>query len=511
MKEWFWKGVENRIERLEDESVPFIYYVGIFVSVIFVRSFLELVVYRQSFNFKDLAIHYNLFWVTALSLLLIIFYLATKEKIEKIARVLLASFTVVLTAPLIDLLVYGREVYQIQYILKADFRGLIQRFFTYFGPLDESSGISIGMRLEILVIISLCFIYFIYKNKDLIRSLIFSFLVYAGIFFIGSMPSLLDNTFNLLGREIIINYIQCHLLIIIIFVTILFYLVKRRYLIEIIKDIRPYRMMHFQMMFFLGLAIGHRLSPTGLTGDVLSIILTLISILFACLFSLFVNNIVDYDIDKVSNKERPLVTGSISLKTYKKISALFFLLAVTYSLAAGYISLFFIIIFMGNYFLYSVPPLRLKRIPILSKLPIALNSLLLLFLGHSFTGELLDLPVMIPIFFFTVYTLGINFIDIKDHEGDKKEGIKTIPVLLGLKKAKLLIGAFFALAVFSSYFLIEELISLTPTLSTVFILILGSVGVVEFYLINREEYEEAPVFITYLILLFLFTYILFVL
>jgi len=69
MKEWFWKRVENRIEHLEDESVPFIYYVGIFVSVLFLRQFLELFVYRQSFSFKDLAIHYNL-WFTCVLLFL---------------------------------------------------------------------------------------------------------------------------------------------------------------------------------------------------------------------------------------------------------------------------------------------------------------------------------------------------------------------------------------------------------------------------------------------------------
>lgn len=513
MKKWFMEKADKYIERLEDESVPLIYYIGTFISILFIRDFIEVIVYRQRFDFEVLVIRYNPFYVGVLLSLCIIFYLATKEKIEKIARVLLASFSLILLGPLIDLFVYGRGEYQITYLRGGTYREAIRAFFT-LGPLEEvrgHTGISIGMRIEVLVILFLCFVYFVYKNKDRIKSLIFSFTVYASLVFFGAIIFLLNNIFDSL--ETVLRILpSVFLFIIIVLLSILFYLVKRRYLIELIKDIRPYRTGHFFLMFILGLGIGHRMNPIDLTPEFASnLILTLLSILFAGMFLICLNNIEDYEIDKVSNKKRPLVTGAIPLGSYKRISIVFLLLALVYSLAAGYKPLFFIILGIGNYLLYSAPPFRLKRIPILSKLPIALNSMLLLFLGHSFTGELFDLPAMIPIFFLTIYALAINFIDIKDHEGDKKRGIKTLPVLLGLKKAKLLIGTSFALAVFLSYFPFKEIVSLGPTLSTLIVILLGAVGVIGFYLINRDDYEEGPVFMTYLVLLFLLTYLIFIL
>lgn len=273
---------------------------------------------------------------------------------------------------------------------------------------------------------------------------------------------------------------------------------------EMLRDIRPFRLAHFLLMFFIGFVLGFTQTSNTMTNSSLLVNVTItvipaISIFFGWLFCVFFNNITDLEIDKISNKDRPLVKGSIEEGTYKRVTVLLFILAIVFSLASGYKTLFFVGLFMLNYTLYSAKPLRLKRIPVLSKLVISFNSLVLLILGHSLVADFMNMPMIIPIFFLTVFTLAINFIDLKDYEGDKKEGVKTLPVIFGMKKAKRIIGSFFIISMVLSYFLIREIVELTGTQSISIVAFLSSLGLIEFYLINREEYRERPVFSIYLL------------
>jgi 4-hydroxybenzoate polyprenyltransferase len=96
-------------------------------------------------------------------------------------------------------------------------------------------------------------------------------------------------------------------------------------------------------------------------------------------------------------------------------------------------------------------------------------------------------------------TLVINFIDLKDYEGDKKAGIKTLPVICGLKKAKLIIGGFFLI----SYAILNWVLLDTNLLVPGLIF-----GGLHFYYINKRQYQEKLVFLTYLLsLLLLFIYL----
>ena len=124
-----------------------------------------------------------------------------------------------------------------------------------------------------------------------------------------------------------------------------------------------------------------------------------------------------------------------------------------------------------------------------------MNSLLLVILGYYYVTGTTEIPLEVFLFFLVGFTAFINFIDIKDYEGDKKAGIKTIPTLLGLKRSKLLIGLFFLLGYISMSIFLNDL------LYSSFMIIFG---VVEFFLINRENYDERPVFLIYLLSLIIF-------
>jgi 4-hydroxybenzoate polyprenyltransferase len=228
--------------------------------------------------------------------------------------------------------------------------------------------------------------------------------------------------------------------------------------------------------------------------NVFSFLFVPFSILFAGIFSLITNNIADEEIDKISNPARPSVTKSIPSGHYLVLAWISLGLAVVYSAAAGYAMLFCVLVVTGNYYLYSMRPLRLKRVAVASKVIISGNSLILVLAGYYLVNEKFDsFPVSfclatLPLLFF--FTVAVNFIDLKDYEGDKIAGFKTLPVLVGLRKSKMIIGACFFLAYISTYFVFMNTYLLVGSIA---------IGASQYFLISRERYSEKPVFIVYLL------------
>jgi 4-hydroxybenzoate polyprenyltransferase len=270
-----------------------------------------------------------------------------------------------------------------------------------------------------------------------------------------------------------------------------FYVLRKNYFLSVVRDIRPWRLVHFEAMFWVGIFLAKIFSPDKFSfelGKLPAAFLLMMALIFAWLFSVLTNNIADRDIDEVANKERPTVTSIIPPSRYKVLAALFFGAAVIYSTAVDFTSFFLMLVFVGNYFLYSMPPLRLKRVTFFSKSLIALNSLVALLLGYYLASRTFMVPGKITLFFMVFMTASLNFIDIKDYRGDKRAGIKTLPVVLGPKDAKLLISFFVA----ASYVFLP-LIFPDPRLSFV-AAVLGTGQVI---FINRSFYREEPVFLIY--------------
>lgn len=496
------KEIEKFIKGLENLKIPFIYFVLTFFSATTLRNFIEFyLVANLPDNFIDPLVHFYLSYLCLALTLIILFHFATKEKIEKVSRVVLCCFLIVIIPPIIDLIISPEGKYGIAYLLPGFHENLILRFFTFFGSLREL-GVTPGMRIEIALAILGSFIYFYIKKRNLIKSFFFSFLTYCLIFLFCAMPFSIKMFLNVFNLEY--NYsslLMQNFYSILIFLLIggVFFLYNKKYFMEIIKDIRPFRLLHFELMFILGIILAKIFSPLSLQLPTNALFylnggVIMISILFAWLFSVTTNNLVDYKIDKITNKKRPYVSGAIPSTHYKKIALIFFLLALAYALIAGSIILFLIMLFIGNYFFYSMPPLRLKRIIFFSKLLISLNSLILVILGYFFVTKTFDLPVNIVFFFLVFLTASINFIDIKDYKGDKKAGIKTLPVILGLKKSKTIIGFSFLISYSMVYFLLED-IQLLP-----FLILFG---IIQFFLVARKNCKERPVFLVYIISLIL--------
>ena len=492
------KSLTSAINRFENPKTPFLNIIFTFIGVITLRNFLE------QFSTKNpisliLGIHYSVFYIALALSLIILFHWATKESVEKIARIILPCFIILSLVPIADLLLSMGQGYNITYLRPGVHHHLLKGFLLFLCPF-HGQGVSPGQQIEIALVILMSALYFFIKTGRPLRSIFFALLTYALIFFYLALPFILRMLLNILeipyddSNELMV---QLYLLLILPLSQALFYLYKKEYFIAIWKDSRPLRIAHFLAMAVLGLAFSLNPAVKALfipavrqSGVLLSWFFIPPAIIFGWLYSVMVNNCEDYDIDKISNKNRPTVSRTIPLGHYKNISYLFLVLALIYAVAVNFLCFFIMLLWISNYFLYSSPPFRLKKIPFFSKLVVSLNSLLLFALGYSLCEDTLIPPSMITIFFLTCFTAVINFIDIKDYEGDKSAGIKTLPTLWGLRQAKLVIGSFFIITYGLTPFIIGDL-RLFP--------VMAAIGILICWLINRKNYSEKPIFITYLL------------
>jgi homogentisate phytyltransferase / homogentisate geranylgeranyltransferase len=496
------------IAYLENAPIPYSNYIVTFLAAITLRNFLECFSQSLITNYLELPshqllnslIHFNLFYLTVVLLIIIALHIATHTDIQKIAKVILPGSIIIVCVPLVDMILSGGPGYFMNYLQPsndATHHSLLYYFLTYY---RDYAGISWGQRLEIIFILFGVFYYVRTKQKSITRSFITSLFCYTIIFFTAITPYIIDRFFRIINLNIsqsitiFINYY----LIILLPISIWFaFLINKNIFKALIKDLRWLRIGHFELMFFLGIVLTKNYCHLNF----ISSLFLAIAIIFFSLFSIITNNIVDIAIDKISNQTRPLVQNVITVPTYKTIAYVALVMCFIYAIATNWLAFLGIVICIFSYYCYSMPPLRLKRIPLFSKTIIAFVSLMFVLIGYYIAGGALhNFPKNLGLIILIGYTFAANFIDIKDYAGDKANHILTLPVLLGEKTAKLFIGITFLLTTISFHFYLNNWY-LFPWL-----IICGGLG---FYFINQQTYQEWKVFSVYLIsTTFLICYIL---
>ncbi|MDD3487083.1 MAG: UbiA family prenyltransferase [Candidatus Moranbacteria bacterium] len=490
--------------KLENSDIPIFFYVVSFFFLTQLRNFFEQFSTGVPIRF-DIFLHYTLFYVALAPALILFFHHFSRISIAKTAKVVLVFFVIIVLPPVIDLILTRGEGVWIGYL---NDKISLRNFF--FGGLFFSNDVSPGIKIEIAVMLAASFLYFRSKKSSLSKGALLSFGVYSIIFVFSRIPFLLNLFLSLAGCDYVFllydkllsNFFSIIALVLFLFV---FRCANPAYFKAIVKDFRYKRYLFYALMVILGVAIAGSQRFVLSFGIVLDIILYLISLIFASLFSIVTNDITDIDIDRISNKNRPLVTGAIDQYNYEIIAWISLALSLSLSmLAGGFSGFFFIVLFIGVYFLYSMPPFRFKRATFFSKIAISLNSFVLVLSGyHLLTGTLKNFPSGIWPFFLIGITAAANFIDLKDYAGDKKAGIKTLPVVFGERKAKLLISIFFIFAYLMPLWLLNDQIKGKLVSSALLLL-----AAVQFFLINRKKYSERPVMIVILIsvLIILFSF-----
>lgn len=275
---------------------------------------------------------------------------------------------------------------------------------------------------------------------------------------------------------------------------LLFRLWKPGLFFPILKDIRLARILHYYVLYVLGIALFKRGDLLVLNKDnvvlYVDVLLFFFVLLYAAVFAIVTNNIEDIDADRISNPDRPLVKGVVKPNTYFAAGLVSLTCALLLAYFLNYAALTGVVLISLGYYVYSCKPFRLKRYVFIAKSLIGFNSLVSTVTGFCMVGGTFgDFPVPWLIFVLGPLTFAANFVDLKDTEGDKMTEVNTLPVLLGETTARALITVFTVLTYFMGAFLIEKTYAFALAAATC---------VAHVYFLYRKPYRETPVFIIYI-------------
>jgi len=170
-----------------------------------------------------------------------------------------------------------------------------------------------------------------------------------------------------------------------------------------------------------------------------------------------INQIYDRDIDAINKPNRPIPSGRISLRSAWVHTAVFYAAALVMAWFAdppvgvaghGRHACFWIVCVAAFLtWAYSAPPLRTKRLGWGANLTIAIpRGMLLKVAGWSSVLTVLDPEPWYIGLIFGLFLIGAtNTKDFADIEGDRAGGCRTLPVVLGVKRAAQVTAPFFVL------------------------------------------------------------------
>lgn len=172
------------------------------------------------------------------------------------------------------------------------------------------------------------------------------------------------------------------------------------------------------------------------------------------------NDIVDRNIDKINKPKTHVVDNTISLKNARVIFALLTLIIIVLS---TYISVYMFsewaFISFSVYILSLLYDFYFKRSPLMGNVLMALLTsfipLVLFFFAKDCIETLNNEKIIVLIYLYAALPFLIIIprelsLDISDMEGDKADGCKTLPIVIGVKKSKLIVVAFLLLIIFLS-------------------------------------------------------------
>ncbi len=175
------------------------------------------------------------------------------------------------------------------------------------------------------------------------------------------------------------------------------------------------------------------------------------------------NDIMDRDIDAINKPNTHIVGRTISLKSAK---LLFIVMTALVIISSIYISLYIFkewaFISISVYALSILYDVYFKRAPLIGNILMATLAafipLVILFFAKECIIMLNNERIEVLIYLYALFPFLIIIprelsLDISDMEGDKADGCKTLPIVIGVKKSKHVVIAFLLLVVILSVFL----------------------------------------------------------
>lgn len=481
------KRSKKFVGKIENLKLPFLYWIGHLYGIFVLRGILEGFL-EASHHFPKtlhLFVHWPFWNFNFLITIAFILFFFTREKIEKITKLVFAFSFLILFVPIIDFCITGGKGFSLSYAMSTD---EVSSILFAFGGLIGKSIITPGQSFSIWLAILLIFTYIILKNHSITRAALALVSFYLAIIFYASFPLGLALLFGLeqsFNHEMAMLTILFLLCLGVVQGIIWLYLYDRKIARALLNNLKPLRAGHYVGLTALGALFAFSTLP-AVSFDSKSFFASLLSIFFAFEFCLIYNNIYDGQIPKNIKKKQYEKIG------YSLLLFSFFFAALTNAFAIAFL---FLAVILRLY--YSIPPFRLKRLGFMNNAIIGLISTLVAGVGFlSQVPHINKIPLFAGIAVFITFSLAANIKDIKDKEKDKKEGIKTLPVLLGdergLKAVALLTSVSFVIA--------------PALLGYKYLSIIGAFfGILNYLILNKVKREEVT-FALYFVFAIIFAF-----
>lgn len=174
------------VDRIEDQHTPLKRYLFLFLAILSVRLCLEFFSNQRLFRAED-AIHISLWFIFIVECFMLQLHLFSQEKMEKIIRLVVCCFSIALTAPIIDLVVSQGKLSKMNYLAINSFSDMLYSYIT-IGGASLSRGATLGIRIEIVLLVIASFNYVYTKTNSWVKAIIGSISIYTVLFLSGAIP-----------------------------------------------------------------------------------------------------------------------------------------------------------------------------------------------------------------------------------------------------------------------------------------------------------------------------------
>jgi len=442
---------EAAISRIETLAVhPFI--LGMYLAfIVFLREVLEQLFFERYYSFDQFT-HHFFFYIMVFLAGSLLLSLIGKLPILQTTRISSAGFFLIVMPPLIDRFISLRlEPYS--YLLPHEF---LKNFFTFFLFTPKAG---LGIKVEILTILGLSSLYISLKTRSVGRVLLAGLSLYV-LIALSVTPRLLIPIPQITGASIwgARHLIHAFVYLIISLVLGLIYLgrIEKELPKAIFQELATLRTLHFVVMVWAGAYVHLGLN---LVQFPYSLALLFASVLMVLLWlsALLLNNASDLEIDRITNRRRPLVKGQIRPSLYIHLSLVLGIIILGGSVIFKMTTFFLMFLALLSSVAYSLPPLRLRR-KIWSPIFIGWGSCLSFLVGYFMGTPLIELSLpkdvfLLALVIFIAFSLGPLTKDLKDYQGDRQYGVKTLFTVFGRQKGKRIVTVLLSISLLVPVFI----------------------------------------------------------
>lgn len=371
------------VDRIERNPTPLWRYFLLFGAILALRLTLEFFSSHRLFTLDDI-IHIGLWFLFIVLAFLLQLQFFSGVKLERIIKLVVVSFTIALSAPIIDLMISGGNGAKMNYLTINSWSDFWWNYFTAGGS-SITRGATLGIRIEIGLLVIACFNYIRTKTDKIMRSILGAIVIYSVLVLSGSIPALLGFIVKSLHLQYQTNDQSTTLLLFstdlaLIFIAFLRYDLNKMRMI--LGSYQTSITLWNILLVVLGAGFAFRLYPDSWSLNPTTLfVFFLLPCLLICLSIL-----QGYQTKKMRSSET-IETRNFNITNGLGVICLIVAFAISDKV------LFSVALIWGIQFMLYAAPLELAKVPILRNIFEGLGFAAMLLLGfESFGGIMVGLP-----------------------------------------------------------------------------------------------------------------------